>query len=174
MLFLSTAVAILAALVLADLALSAAVIRRLRETEAKLIDMTSPPASGLPIGSPIPHFVSPDGQVSNADLAGSPVLFGFFSAGCRHCPAQAEALADRSQEIASTDVRVLSFLSVGEDAADELGPTLQKAGLLVIDDSPSAVMAAFQVQGTPSFVLFGADGRLAARGHDLSEVLGSR
>ncbi|CCH16387.1 hypothetical protein GCM10009848_29620 [Micromonospora lupini] len=174
MLFLSTAVAILAALVLADLALSAAVIRRLRETETKLIEMTSPPASGLPLGATMPEFVSPDGQVASADLAGSPTLIGFFSAGCRHCPAQAEKLADRAEEITSNGVRVISFLTVAEGLTDELGPTLRKAGLLVMDDSPSAVMAAFQVQGTPSFVLFGADGRVAARSHDLSEVLGSR
>ncbi|MEU8390977.1 TlpA disulfide reductase family protein [Micromonospora sp. NPDC048843] len=174
MLFLSTAVAILAALVLVDLALSAAVIRRLRETEAKLIEMNSPPASGLSVGTTLPEFVSPDGQVSSADLAGSPTLIGFFSAGCRHCPAQAEKLADRAEEFGGTGVRVVSFLTVGEGMTDELGPTLRKAGLLVMDDSPSAVMAAFQVQGTPSFVLFDADGRLAARGHDLSEVLGSR
>ncbi|MFI6780636.1 TlpA family protein disulfide reductase [Micromonospora sp. NPDC050276] len=174
MLFLSTAVAILAALVLVDLALSAAVIRRLRETEAKIVEMTSPPASGLSVGAPLPEFVSPDGQVSSADLTGSPALIGFFSAGCRHCPAQAEKLADRAEEFGGAGVRVISFLTVGEGMTDELGPTLRKAGLLVMDDSPSAVMAAFQVQGTPSFVLFGADGRLAARGHDLSEVLGSR
>ncbi|MGC4836034.1 TlpA disulfide reductase family protein [Micromonospora vinacea] len=174
MLFLSTAVGILAALVLVDLALSAAVIRRLRETEAKLIEMNSPPASGLSVGATLPEFVSPDGQVSSADLAGSPTLIGFFSAGCRHCPTQAEKLADRAEEFGGTGVRVVSFLTVGEGMTDELGPTLRKAGLLVMDDSPSAVMAAFQVQGTPSFVLFGADGRLAARGHDLGEVLGSR
>ncbi|MET8526294.1 TlpA disulfide reductase family protein [Micromonospora sp. NPDC005172] len=174
MAFLSTAVAILAALVLADLALSAAVIRRLRETEAKLIEMTSPPASGLPLGTAMPDFVAPDGQLSRADIVGSPTLIGFFSAGCRHCPGQAEKLADRAEEITGSGVRVVSFLTAPEETTENLGPTLQKAGLLVMDDTPSAVMAAFQVQGTPTFVMFGADGRLVARSHDLGEVLGSR
>ncbi|MEU0550770.1 TlpA disulfide reductase family protein [Micromonospora sp. NPDC005979] len=174
MVFLSTAVAILAALVLADLALTAAVVRRLRETEMKLIDMNSPPASGLPLGAAIPEFTAPGGQISRADLVGSPTLIGFFSAGCRHCPGQAAKLADRAEEIASGGVRVISFLTAPEESTEDLGPTLRKAGLLVMDDTPSAVMAAFQVQGTPTFVMFGADGRLAARSHDLGEVLSSR
>lgn len=174
MLYLSIAVALLAALVLVDLVLSAAVIRRLRETEAKLIEMTTPSASGLPVGAAMPEFVSPDGQVSSADLAGSPALIGFFSAGCRHCPAQAEALADRAAEIGGAGVRVVSFLTVGDGAADELAPMLSKAGLLVTEGDTSAAMTTFQVQGTPAFVMFGADGRLVARGHELSEVFSSQ
>lgn len=174
MLILAVAVATLAALVLVDLVLSAAIIRRLRETEAKLIEMTTPPTSGLPIGATMPEFASPDGQVSSTDIAGGPVLIGFFSAGCRHCPAQAEVLADRAEEIASEGVRVVSVLTVGEGMTDELAPTLTKAGPLIVEGDQGTVTAAFQVQGTPSFVMFGADGRLVAQGHDLSEVLSSR
>ncbi|TDC43953.1 redoxin domain-containing protein [Micromonospora sp. KC213] len=173
-LFLSVAVAILAVLVFVDLALSAAIIRRLRETETKLIEMTTPPASGLPLGSAMPEFVSPDGQVSSADIAGGPVLIGFFSAGCRHCPAQAEALAERAEEIGGGGVRVVSFLTVGENMSDELAPTLRKAGQLVTAGDSSAVMTTFQVQGTPAFLMFGDEGRLLARGHELTEVLSSQ
>ncbi|TDC85943.1 TlpA family protein disulfide reductase [Micromonospora sp. KC606] len=161
----------LAALVVVNLVLSAAIIRRLRETEAKLIEMTTPAASGLPLGGAMPEFVSPDGQVSSADLAGGPVLVGFFSAGCRHCPAQAEALADRAEEIGGGGVRVLSFLTAGEGETDDLAPTLRKAGLLVTEGDTSAMMTTFQVQGTPAFLMFGDDGRLLARGHELSEVI---
>lgn len=174
MLFLSIAVAVLAALVLVDLVLTGAIVRRLRETEAKLIEMTTPPASGLSLGAAMPEFASPDGQVSSADLAGGPVLIGFFSAGCRHCPAQAEALADRAEQIRARGVRVVSFLSVGEDASDELAPLLRKAGLLVTGGDQNALMTTFEVQGTPAFLSFGADGRLAMRGHELTEVLTSQ
>lgn len=174
MLFLSIAVAILAALVLVDLLLSAAIIRRLRETETKLVEMTTPPASELSLGAAMPEFVSSDGQVSSAELAGGPVMIGFFSAGCRHCPAQAQALADRAEEISRAGVRVVSFLAVGEGATDELAPALRKAGLLVTEGDPSAAMTTFQVQGTPAFLMFGGDGRLLGRGHELSEVFNSK
>lgn len=174
MLFLSIAVAVLAALVLVDLVLSAAIVRRLRETEAKLIEMTTPPASGLSLGAAMPEFTSPDGQISSSDLAGSPVLIGFFSASCRHCPAQAAALADRAEDIRAGGVRVVSFLSTGEDATDELAPLLRKAGLLVTGGDQGALMTTFQVQGTPAFLLFASDGRLAMRGHELGEVLNSQ
>jgi len=174
LLFLAVAVAVLAALVIVDLVLSAAIIRRLRETEAKLIETTTPPASGLPIGAAMPEFASPDGQVSSSDINGGPALIGFFSAGCRHCPAQAEALADRADEMAGSGLRVVSFLTVGEGMTDELAPMLRKAGPLIVEGDPNVMMATFQVQGTPAFAMFGADGRLVAHGHDLNEVLSSR
>jgi hypothetical protein len=171
---LSAAVVVLAALLLVDLVLTFAIIRRLREIETKLIDMNTPPESGLPVGEPMPEFAAADGTVSRADLAGGPALIGFFSAGCRHCPAQAEELADRAEELTAQGVRLVSFLSVGDGAVDELSPTLRKAGPLVTEPEPSLVAAAFQESATPAFVLFGADGRLTARGHDLDEVLSRR
>jgi hypothetical protein len=171
---LSAAVVVLAALLLVDLVLTFAIIRRLRETEAKLIEMNTPPESGLEVGARMPEFATTDGTLSHADLADAPALIGFFSAGCRHCPAQAEQLADRAEELNTQGVRVVSVLSLGDGAVDELSPTLRKAGLLVSESEPNPVAAVFQEAATPSFVFFGDDGRLLARGHDLGEVLISR
>lgn len=174
MVLLSAAVVVLAVLLLVDLVLTFAIIRRLRETETKLIEMNTPPEAGLPVGARMPDFAAADGTLSSAELAGGPALIGFFSAGCRHCPAQAEHLADRAEDLNTQGVRVVSVLSVGDGATDELSPTLRKAGHLITESEPSAVAVRFQEAATPSFLLFGDDGRLLSRGHDLGEVLGSR
>jgi hypothetical protein len=161
-------------LVLVDLVLSFAIIRRLRETETTLIEMTTPPASGMAPGEPMPEFVSQNGELSSADLAGEPVLLGFFSPSCRHCPAQAEQLAERADEITGKGVRVVSVLTVADGAPDDLSPTLRKAGTLITESDPGVLMAAFGAEATPSLLMFGDDGRLLAKGHAVDEVLASR
>jgi hypothetical protein len=168
---LSVAVIVLAVLVLIDLVLSAAIIRRLRETEAKITEMNTPPESGIMLGEPMPEFETHDGELTHANLAGAPALIGFFSAGCRHCPTQAERLADRAAEIAATGVRVVSVLTSGDEATEDLSPMLRKAGTLIAEPDSATMMTAFREGATPTFLMFGGDGRLLARGHELGAVL---
>ncbi|MDG4828968.1 redoxin domain-containing protein [Solwaraspora sp. WMMD1047] len=171
MALLSVAVIVLTVLVLIDLVLSAAIIRRLRETEAKITEMNTPPESGIMLGEPMPEFETDGGELTHADLAGGPALVGFFSAGCRHCPTQAERLADRAPEITGTGVRVVSVLTSGDGATEDLAPTLRKAGTVIVEPDSAAMMATFREGATPTFLMFGGDGRLLARGHDLGAVL---
>jgi cytochrome oxidase Cu insertion factor (SCO1/SenC/PrrC family) len=172
MAILSVIVAVLTALVLVDLVLSAAIIRRLRETEATLIDLRTPPDTGLPVGATIPDFSTGDDGLSRDDLAGGPALVAFFSTGCSHCPAQAARLASRADELTGDGTRVVSVLTVSEGRADNLSPVLEKTGTLVTESDPGYLTAVFGETATPSFLLFDADGRLTRRGHELSDVLG--
>jgi peroxiredoxin len=174
MAFLAVAVAALAALVLVDLVLSAAIIRRLRETEERLDGLDAAAMPGLMVGESMPEFVAPDGTVSRADLVGGRALVGFFAAGCRHCPAQARKLADRAGQLAASGIRLVSVVTVPEGEADELTATLQGAGPLVVESGSGTVMAAFHELATPSFLLFDVDGRLLVRGHDVDALLDSR
>ncbi|MEV4282242.1 peroxiredoxin family protein [Actinoplanes xinjiangensis] len=172
MVFLSVAVAVLTALVLIDLVLTGAVIRRLRDTEKQIVEMNTPPDTGMAPGETLPEFTAPDGGLSRADLAGKRSLVAFFSAGCRHCPAQAERLAERADEIAGRGITVVSVLGVSEDAGEELAPLLRKAGSLIVEKGFGDVAAAFRTTSTPTLLVFGEDGVLVANGHSLDEVLG--
>jgi hypothetical protein len=174
MVFLSVAVAVLAGLVLIDLVLSAAVIRRLRDTEQQLIEIMTPPETGMTPGEPMPDFVLPGGEFSRADLTGRPALVAFFSASCRHCPAQAERLAERADELADKGVAVVSVLSASDGAADDLSPLLRKAGRLVGENGAGELMRAFHAEHTPTFLMFDRAGLLLANGHGLDEVLGGK
>jgi hypothetical protein len=173
MALLSVIVAVLTVLVFVNLVLSAAIIRRLRETETTLIELRTPPETGMPIGSRMPEFRSANGELNRGDLAGEPAVIAFFSTGCSHCPAQAEQLAARADEVAGTGTRVVSVLAVAEGTTDDLTPTLRKAGLLLTESGPDGLMATFGETATPSFLLFDAEGQLTRKGHQLSDVLGS-
>jgi hypothetical protein len=169
---LTTAVLVLAVLVLLDLLLSVAIVRRLRDHEAQLAEALPATAPGLRTGTPMPEFTSADGSLTRTDLLGSPVLLGFFSTGCRYCPAQAEQLAHRATEIAARDLRVVNVLTVtDETAADDLSPVLEKSGTVVTEHGPGGLMATFSVSGTPSFLLFDGRGTLLGTGHTVDEPL---
>ncbi|GAA0445634.1 hypothetical protein Aca07nite_03480 [Actinoplanes capillaceus] len=174
MALLSVAVAVLTALVLLDLILTGAVIRRLRETEKRLIEITTPPDTGMRPGDPMPEFTSPDGGLSRADLAGTQALIGFFSAGCHHCPAQADRLAARADDLAAMGITVVSVLTVTAGDTDELSPRLEKAGRLIVETGTSDMMNAFQAEATPTFLLFDDAGVLLNREHGLDDVLGGK
>jgi hypothetical protein len=171
MIFLSVAVAVLASLVLVDLVLTAAVIRRLRDTERQLGEITTPPDTGMALGDPMPGFTAPDGGITRSGLAGGPALVGVFSAGCRHCPAQAQRLAERAGQLSGRDITVLSVLGLSDGDADELSPLLRKAGHVVVEKGGGELAGTFQVEATPTFLLFDEAGVLVAKGHDLDEVV---
>lgn len=171
MVLLTAAVVVLTALVLIDLVLTGAIIRRLRAIETMLTD-GGPDGAGLAPGQPLPAFVSGDGAVSSTDLAGRSALIGLFSASCRHCPDQAERLAERAGELTERGVEVVSVLTVADGEPDTLGTTLGEAGRLVVEALGGAVSAAFPAEGTPTLLLFGEDGRLVTKAHAVDEVLG--
>lgn len=169
---LTAAVVVLTVLVLVDLLLSAAIIRRLRDTEAQLADALPPTRTGLRNGTPMPDFSSADGSLTRADVAGTPVLIGFFSTGCRYCPAQAEQLAHRAAEITGRGIRVVNVLTViDEEVADDLTPVLEKSGTVVTEHGPGGLMAAFSVGGTPTFLLYDRQGSLLGNGHTVDAPL---
>jgi len=169
---LTAAVVVLTVLVLVDLLLSAAIIRRLRDTEAQLADALPSTRPGLPTGTPLPDFSSADGSFNRSDVAGTPVLLGFFSTGCRYCPAQAEQLAHRAAEVAGWGIRVVNVLTViEEDAPDDLTPVLEKSGTVVTEHGPGGLMASFTVAGTPTFLLYDRHGTLLGNGHTVDEAL---
>ena len=181
MVLLTVAVAGLAVLTAANLVFTAAVVRRLRDTEARLDDVLPAPAQGLAVGEPAPRFRTEDGLLSDADLTGRPAILGFFSGDCRYCPRQAELLQRHADDLAAAGVAVLSVLTaadVGEGAGEgageehaDLAPLLRKSGTVALEAAPGTTMPAFGESVTPTFLRFDAAGVLVARGHDVREVL---
>ena len=167
---LTAAVIVLTALVAVDLVLSGAIIRRLRETEARLAEMTGGSAPGPELGSPLPELPA-DSELRQSDLLGASTIIGFFATGCRYCAPQAEALLGKSEILEHDGVRVISVLALADDAEDELTPTLDKAGRLVTQVWPGTLKETFGVSATPTFLRYDAAGILAAYGNTLGDVL---
>jgi thiol-disulfide isomerase/thioredoxin len=179
MAILAAAVILLAALVILDLVLSGAVIRRMRVYES--VHNAPPDRGGLPDGSAVPEFSAStaDGDTfAAADLVGARTLLAFFATSCRHCVAAAPALADRAAQLGAEGVGVVPVLTLDEvgeieGAAEDMRAVLAKAGTLITEPRPGPVVTAFRVKATPSYVLVGSDGRVLTSGYSVDECLAS-
>ncbi|MBD8078582.1 TlpA disulfide reductase family protein [Cellulosimicrobium arenosum] len=171
---LTAAVVVLTVLVLVDLALTLAVVRHLR-AGARPTATPVPELVGTRVGSPTPHFTASgeDGvELVAADLAGTPTLLAFFSTTCEACVEHAPALVAEVPRLAAAGIVVVPVL-VGDGDPLELAPALRHAGPLVREEHGGEVSTAFGVRGTPSYVLLGADTRVAAAGLVLQDVVSS-
>ncbi|WP_034260896.1 TlpA family protein disulfide reductase [Actinospica robiniae] len=177
MAILTAAVILLSILVILDLVLSAAVIRRMRVYESA---RNAPPdRGGLADGAPVPEFATTtaDGaEFATASLAGARTLLGFFATSCTHCVAAAPALADRAGRLAAEGVEVVPVLTMDEvgaldGVAESMRADLAKAGTLITEPRPGPVVSAFQIRATPSYVLVGPDGKVLTSGYTVDECL---
>ncbi|WP_405897608.1 hypothetical protein OG242_08785 [Streptomyces sp. NBC_00727] len=167
---LTAAVVVLGLLCLLNLAVSTAVIRRLRLLGVR---MDPAPGAGPAIGGPVPAFdvVADDGTSLDPDfLRGRHTLVAFLSTTCSACVADAPKLALRAAELDASGTRVLVvLLDDGEDARG-LRRLLSPVGTLLTGENALAFMTAWRVEATPTYWLTGEDGTLAAELQDLDSL----
>jgi hypothetical protein len=148
---LAAAVIVLTVLVVIDLALTTAVIRRLRVFEVNAA-AARPEVIEIAIGAEVPDF-------------GRRTLLGFYSTTCAPCAAEAPELVRRGPRLAGDGITVVPVLMVppGTDPA-ALAGVLAGAGAVLTEPPGGPVATAFGAQATPSYVLVDPDGRVAAKG----------
>lgn len=156
-------------LVALDLALTAAVMRRLREHDAalRLPEVQLPTSPALPVGSPVPAFAAQTsrGPVTSDGLADD-TLFAFVSPGCVGCE------EDRPRLIAELRRRAAagqaSVVVVTESSA-RIREYESAYGALaqVVADGPvnGPVTTAFAVRAYPSYALVHAGVLLTSTGN---------
>lgn len=159
------AVVLLGVLCLMNIALSLAMVRRLREFGERL---TGHPAPGVPqpqllaSGTPLPDFHATDLTGQPVSLPTGPGIVGFFSTGCDVCHTQVAPFVQLAGESGfdRTDVLAVVITDKGSDGAD-MARALASAATVVVEqpDGPTAV--AFRVSAFPSFYLV-ADGVVRA------------
>jgi peroxiredoxin len=172
---LSVAVVALTAFVVLNLALTAAVIRRLRVLNERL---SPPDPGGLPIGTEVPGFevtAADGGSLTPAVFTGHETLIAFYSNSCSGCKKEAPEFAATAARFATRDVQVLSVLTssdLDEEDLDQraLRDLLAESSRLVVDDE-GAIARAFAVIATPSYFTVGADGRVSGKGLSLADSL---
>jgi hypothetical protein len=164
---LTIAVIALALLVLVDLLLTFAILRRLREHEERLSQLSERPVGGPEIGQPLPRFetVTVDGGLldSTALLGGESVV-AVFSTSCHGCEQQAPRFVEVASQMALTGRRIITLLiDDGQQEDHPLRQVLSRAGLLVIESHDGSLKAAIGPQLLPSYYLFTAEGLLVAK-----------
>lgn len=165
---LAAAVVILTVLVVVDLVLTTAVIRRLRTYEAGGPMAGAPPQTiELAVGAEVPEFAADaDGsRLDRGTLLGRRTLIGFFSTTCRPCTTEASELVRREARLTADGITTVPVLMLNGGAdPNGLAAVLAGVGPVVTEPPGGAVATAFGAKATPSYVLVDPDGRVAAKG----------
>jgi thiol-disulfide isomerase/thioredoxin len=169
------AVVLLAVIVVLNLAVTVAVLGRLRTRTWGHTGPRPDGPGGLARGAALPAFAAPavDGTIVGPDtFAGRRTLVGLFATSCPGCADAAPAFAAWAARLADADVATVAVLATGpgEDGGELVG-ILTKVGTLVVERRPGAVMDAFGAQITPSYFLVDATGRIERKGLTWEECL---
>lgn len=165
---------LLGLLLVLNLLLTTAVIRKLRRHDELLRDFNGPsPLPRITAGDAVPAFSTQaiDGPLTAADLATAPTLIAFAAPGCSGCeearPALIELLADRRQRGEEGWVVIADDQGDGGTLVGEFGA---HARVVVEHPGDGPLHQALGVSAYPNYVLVGAGGRVARVGADLAEV----
>jgi len=168
MVYLSAAVAVIGAVLLANLALTLALVRRVRELTQRPARHSHPVRTGLPVGATVPNFtaITVTGETwSRAGIAGSRGLIGFLAAGCDPCHRQLPEFTALAATIPGGASQVLAVVTGDGESAAELVRGLGEAAAIVRQPEEGGLCQAFEVRGFPSYYLISGDGRVEGAGN---------
>ncbi|MEW9534021.1 TlpA family protein disulfide reductase [Microbispora sp. NPDC049125] len=161
------AVILLGGLVLVNLLLTGAVIRKLRKITKESPAGRGPASFGLAVGAEVPAFSAltvTDTKVTTDDFTGASTLVGFFSTDCRHCLPKVPAFVAAARDAAADGVRAIAVVVEGEEKPADLLAALTDDVSVVVESEGGAMVDAFAVAGFPSFFLVGPHGTVTASG----------
>lgn len=175
--FLIALVVLVGAIVIGDLLLTVAVIRRLRQHTEQLSSLTSfggPPGElVLPAGERAGEFAATttDGEPVSRDLLSGQTLVGVLSAGCGACKERLPEFVSRAATFPGGRGQVLAVLAGAADEVELYREQLAPVARVIIEapiDGP--VAQALGVQAFPAFALLDAEGTVAASGLSLGQL----
>jgi peroxiredoxin len=164
------AVVLLGALVVVNLLLTGAVVRKLRTLARERPAFPGDP--GLPVGAQVPPFAvltTGDTKITEDGLSGT--LVGFFSTDCEGCLPKAPAFAEAARGPSAEGVRALAVVTTGQREPAELLAALGGDVSVVLEESQGSAATAFAVNAYPWFFLVGPEGTIAASGSDPGRCL---
>jgi thiol-disulfide isomerase/thioredoxin len=168
---LTAAVVVLAAIVVLNLALTLAVIRRLRVMSAASADPVTSGPGGPAVGTIAPAFTArgPHGSVVNGPaLDARTTLLGFFTTSCDACAEVAPTFARHARELGRGGATALAVIEVvGADDPTEMIRMLGSDATVVTEIGPGPVLGEFQPRGTPSFYLIDRDGTVMSSSYSV-------
>jgi hypothetical protein len=160
--------AVLGVIEVFHLAVTTALIRRVREGAAAV--PTAPDPGGPAIGESGPRL---DRLSAAAGAAGdAAVLVGFFSAGCDSCATEAPRFAAALPQLDKAGVRSAAVVG-GKAGADRdvLEQMVAPIGTRLLDEAAREAFRAFGVKATPAFFLIRADGTVGGKGTSAAQAL---
>lgn len=119
---------------------------------------------------PVHHGGEPGSRVRLSDLSGKAVILDFWASWCGPCLQQIPILAEYARSAAGQSIRILG-VNTGDtpDAADSAMAALEPP-YPSVTDAGGRVAAAFAVDGLPTLVLVGPEGRVRGVSQGLSDA----
>jgi hypothetical protein len=169
--FLAISLGIVGAGLLGNLALTFALLRRVRRHDTQLarIPFNLGPTPGLRTGSKVPDLTIQTASGETRPLGGSHNLIGFFSVGCPACEKQLPEFKRYARSIPGGASRAVAIIS-GNDGAADFARELEGVAAVVLEPPRGSVQQAMSVSVFPMFYLLDADGRVQVTGRAVQRV----
>lgn len=119
----------------------------------------------LPVGSPVPDFVTPaaDGSTRSLhDLLGARSAIAFLSPGCQPCKRQLPLFRDYARGMPGGAAQVIAVFCTDRPAPGDLVAELAGTATIVVEPLRGTMQTAFSVSGYPTFYTLNASGRVEA------------
>jgi peroxiredoxin len=171
-----TAIGIVGALCLINLALTLALARQLRGLSEMMKNRRAAALQDFAYkaGDRAPQFAATTttGEVRTLDgAAGSRLLIAFFTALCPSCHVQAERLKEYAASPAGESTKILVVISGPPTMASEFGQEMEDTVWVAVEPPRGPTATAFGVGGSyPKFYLIGPDGRIEAGGRTVDSL----
>ncbi|MBC6459728.1 TlpA family protein disulfide reductase [Actinomadura sp. HBU206391] len=171
--YLVAAMVFVCLLVLLDLVLTLAVVRRLREHGQLLASgAAAGRAEVMPLGAPPRDFTAADtgGRRVSPDTLTGPTVVAFFSPSCAPCLEKIPRFVDQVRGLPG-DHRVLVVMAGADEADAPLVARLDAVAQVILEPEDGLVANAFQTRGLPSMCLLDESGVIVAAGRDIDDLM---
>jgi peroxiredoxin len=163
--YLAVAVVLVSVLCVANLVLTLALIRSMRNRSQTPAASGFPELGLLPRGARAPEFAATtvDGQArSLADLLGARSVVAFFSVSCRPCRTQLPKFADFARTFPGSPAQVLAVVTGDPALAGEFADGLEGAASVIVEPRNGPVSTAFSLTAWPVFYVLDERGHIQA------------
>jgi hypothetical protein len=165
---------VVAAVVVLELALGFAIIRRLRDLGSRVklaLDLAQGTARASEIqalqpGQPIPGFqaIGTDGsEITSSSVTRTGALLAFFDANCDSCRAQMAELVSATRRKDAQLQPIVVVVSGDARRGDDLVKSGSSVGRVITEPEPGGLTTSFRIDIFPVFFVLGTDGTVSHR-----------
>ncbi|MFE6765660.1 TlpA family protein disulfide reductase [Streptomyces sp. NPDC057689] len=165
MVFVVVGLVLVGALGLLNLALSIAIVRRLRRQEEQRRAIAPDASSGPEVGTAVPAFTAPTlgGKVfASASLAGGTAALSFITTSCGACDEFVSEMPEFAAKTGLDDSRIVVVIAGEQGKARQMADHLDGLATVVYEAAPGDISSLYSITATPTTVITDAHQNVTA------------